>query len=134
MTPNRLLACGFPFGLNMRMRLLLDLPKTSDNPSTIPLLRQMAQFGRWLTVAILGIAIGVLIIFQLGFTYLAPMRSLFGTTAIDFSIWLRILFVSSSVLFLVELEKYVVRHMNRNKQSRGMKFFSTNEIDQPHCH
>ena len=62
------------------------------------------------------IAIGVLIIFQLGFTYLAPMQSLFGTTAIDFSIWLRIMAVASSVLFLVELEKYVVRHMARNKQ------------------
>lgn len=61
------------------------------------------------------IAIGVLIIFQLGFTYLAPMQSLFGTTAIDFNTWLCILFVSSSVLFLVELEKYVVRHMERNK-------------------
>lgn len=61
------------------------------------------------------IAIGVLIIFQLGFTYLAPMQSLFGTIAIDFKIWLRILFVSSSVLFLVELEKYFVRHMVRNR-------------------
>ncbi len=61
------------------------------------------------------IAIGVLIIFQLGFTYLAPMQSLFGTTAIDFSIWLRILFVSSTVLFLVELEKYFMRRMVRNR-------------------
>jgi len=61
------------------------------------------------------IAIGILIFFQLGFTYLAPMQSLFGTTAIDFNIWLRILFVSSSVLFLVELEKYVVRHKHRNR-------------------
>ncbi len=61
------------------------------------------------------IAIGVLIIFQLGFTYLAPLQSLFGTESIDFSIWLRILLVSSSVLFLVELEKYFVRHLDRNK-------------------
>ncbi|MEN8177838.1 MAG: cation-transporting P-type ATPase [Pseudomonadota bacterium] len=61
------------------------------------------------------IAIGILIIFQLGFTYLAPMQSLFGTASIDFSIWVRILLVSSSVLFLVELEKYFVRHMDRNK-------------------
>ena len=61
------------------------------------------------------IAIGILVFFQLGFTYLAPMQSLFGTTAIDFNIWLRILFVSSSVLFLVELEKYVVRHKHRNR-------------------
>jgi magnesium-transporting ATPase (P-type) len=61
------------------------------------------------------IAIGILIIFQLGFTYLTPMQSLFGTTAIDLNIWLRILLVSSSVLILVELEKYFVRHMDRNK-------------------
>ena len=61
------------------------------------------------------IAIGILIIFQLGFTYLAPMQSLFGTAAIDFSVWLRILVVASSVLFLVELEKYFVRHMDRNR-------------------
>ena len=61
------------------------------------------------------IAIGMLIIFQLGFTYLVPMQSLFGTTAIDFDIWLRILFVSSSVLFLVELEKYFVRYMGSNR-------------------
>ncbi len=64
------------------------------------------------------IAIAVLIIFQLGFTYLAPMQSLFGTAAIDFNIWLRILFVSSSVLFLVELEKFFVRRLNRNRMER----------------
>ncbi|MCW8825084.1 MAG: HAD-IC family P-type ATPase, partial [Gammaproteobacteria bacterium] len=59
------------------------------------------------------IAIGILIIFQLGFTYLAPMQVLFGTVAIDFYIWLRILLVASSVLFLVELEKYFVRRMSQ---------------------
>jgi len=59
------------------------------------------------------IAIGVLIILQLGFTYLAPMQSLFGTAAIDFNIWLRILVIASSVLFLVELEKSFVRYMVR---------------------
>jgi magnesium-transporting ATPase (P-type) len=57
------------------------------------------------------IAIAMLIIFQLGFTYLESMQSLFGTTAIDIEIWLRILLVSSSVLFLVESEKYFVRRM-----------------------
>ncbi len=61
----------------------------------------------------------ILIIFQLGFTYLSPMQALFGTTAIDFSMWLKILFVSSSVLFLVELEKYFVRCMERNKIDSG---------------
>ena len=55
------------------------------------------------------IAIAVLIIFQLGFTYLAPMQLLFGTAAIDLNMWLRIILVSSSVLFLVEFEKYIAR-------------------------
>ncbi len=61
------------------------------------------------------IAIGLLIIFQFAFTYLEPMQILFGTTSIDFSIWLRILLVSSSVLFLVEFEKYFVRRMGLNR-------------------
>jgi magnesium-transporting ATPase (P-type) len=57
------------------------------------------------------IAIVILIIFQLGFTYLAPMQLLFGTASIGIEIWLRILLVSSSVLFLVEIEKYFARKM-----------------------
>ena len=61
------------------------------------------------------IAIVILIIFQLGFTYLAPMQLLFGTTSIGIEIWLRILLVSSSVLFLVELEKYFARQMVARK-------------------
>ena len=60
------------------------------------------------------IAIAILIIFQLGFTYLKPMQSLFGTTSIDLNIWLRIIIVSSSVLFLVELEKYFIRRKTQN--------------------
>ena len=61
------------------------------------------------------IAIVILIIFQMGFTYLAPMQLLFGTTSIGIEIWLRILLVSSSVLFLVELEKYFARQMVARK-------------------
>jgi len=59
------------------------------------------------------IAIVVLIFFQLGFTYLVPMQFLFGTAAIDIGTWLLILLVSSSVLFLVELEKYIIRRMGK---------------------
>ncbi|MCK4674852.1 MAG: cation-transporting P-type ATPase, partial [Gammaproteobacteria bacterium] len=61
------------------------------------------------------ISIVLLLMLQLGFTYLTPMQTLFGTAAIDFTVWLRIVLVSSSVLFLVELEKYIVRHMGQNK-------------------
>jgi magnesium-transporting ATPase (P-type) len=62
-------------------------------------------------------AIGILIMFQLGFTYLAPMQSLFGTTAIGLNTWLPILLVASSVLFLVELEKFFVRRLNQKRES-----------------
>jgi len=55
------------------------------------------------------IAIALLIVFQLGFTYLTPMQFLFGTTAISFTMWMVIIGVSSSVLFLVEFEKYFIR-------------------------
>jgi len=37
------------------------------------------------------------------------MESLFGTTGINFNIWMRILLIVSSVLFLAEMEKYFVR-------------------------
>jgi magnesium-transporting ATPase (P-type) len=61
------------------------------------------------------LAIGILLGFQLGFTYLKPMQSLFGTTDIELNIWLPIVLVASTVLFLVELEKFLVRQMNRNR-------------------
>jgi magnesium-transporting ATPase (P-type) len=55
------------------------------------------------------IAIAILLVFQMLFTYTAPMQSLFGTAAISFESWSLILIISSSVLFLVELEKVLVR-------------------------
>ena len=61
------------------------------------------------------IAIGVLVLFQLSFTYVSFMQTLFGTTAIDVEVWLRIVLVSSSVLFLVEIEKYVLRAIQLKK-------------------
>jgi len=61
------------------------------------------------------ISIATLIMFQLGFTYLAPMQTLFGTASIGPDVWLRIVLISSSVLFLVEIEKYVVRRMTMNE-------------------
>ena len=61
------------------------------------------------------IAIGILIILQMCFTYLAPMQALFGVRSIDLTIWLRIILVSSTVLFLVELEKHFMRRTERIK-------------------
>ena len=62
------------------------------------------------------IAIVILIVFQLGFTYLSPMQILFGSTAISLKTWLYILLISSSVLFIVELEKYFVRRIAAHKK------------------
>ncbi|UUM32785.1 cation-translocating P-type ATPase [Vibrio japonicus] len=59
------------------------------------------------------IAIAVLMVFQAGFTYLPIMQTLFGTQALEFEVWLRIVLVASSALFLVELEKYYLRRTAR---------------------
>jgi len=53
--------------------------------------------------------IGLLLIFQLAFTYLGPMQMMFATAAISAEAWLRIIIVSSSVIFLVEIEKWLFR-------------------------
>lgn len=57
------------------------------------------------------IAIAVLMIFQLCFTYLTPMQTLFGTASIDMMTWVRIILTASSVLFLVEIEKAIMRQI-----------------------
>ena len=54
-------------------------------------------------------AIALLVMIQLAFTYLTPMQLLFATTAMDIDAWLRVLVVGSSVLFLVEIEKWLLR-------------------------
>lgn len=54
-------------------------------------------------------AIGLLILFQLCLTYLGPMQTLFATAAMNAEAWLRVIIVSSSVIFLVEIEKLVLR-------------------------
>ncbi len=55
------------------------------------------------------IAIGLVIVFQLAFTYAPPLQFLFRTEAIDLVTWVEIILVSSTVYFLVELEKYFFR-------------------------
>lgn len=55
------------------------------------------------------LAIGMLVLFQMLFTYLPIMQTLFGTATLAPSTWLTILAVSSSVLWLVEIEKALIR-------------------------
>ncbi|MEJ2393427.1 MAG: cation-transporting P-type ATPase [Candidatus Thiodiazotropha sp.] len=66
-------------------------------------------------------AVGLLLLFQMGFTYLPPMQRLFGTAAIGPTAWLLILGVGSSVLFLVELEKLLIRFFRRSHQRQGRR-------------
>lgn len=61
-------------------------------------------------------AIGLLILLQLGFTYLGSMQTLFGTTAMGIDAWLRVIVVGSSVLWLVEIEKLLLRKFSRLNQ------------------
>jgi hypothetical protein len=61
-------------------------------------------------------AVGLLLLFQFAFTYLPPMQTLFGTAAIDAGVWLRIVLVAASVLFIVELEKALVRRWSLKRQ------------------
>ncbi|OOC10202.1 HAD-IC family P-type ATPase, partial [Thioalkalivibrio halophilus] len=57
------------------------------------------------------IAIGVLVVLQLAFTYVPVMHTLFGTTAIDAGDWARILLFGLAVFLIVEGEKLVFRRM-----------------------
>ncbi len=57
------------------------------------------------------IAIGLLILLQLAFTYAPVMHTLFGTTAIGLQDWGRILLFGLAVFLIVELEKTVVRRL-----------------------
>jgi len=61
------------------------------------------------------IAVAILVVFQICFTYLSPMQLLFGTTSIDSAAWVRIILVASTVLFLVEIEKAIIRYLEKNK-------------------
>jgi len=54
-------------------------------------------------------AVAILLVFQMAFTYLPLMQSLFGTASLDPVTWLVIILVSSSVLWLVEIEKAAIR-------------------------
>jgi len=78
---------------------------------TAPVLNARGLFGNPYVL----IAVALLVVFQFGFTYLAPFQVLFGTTDIGAMDWLRIVAVASSVLFLVEIEKALFRHNGTKK-------------------
>jgi len=79
---------------------------------TAPVLNREGLFGNRYVLY----AVAVLLLFQLAFTYLPPMQALFGTAAIAAGVWLRILLVAASVLFIVELEKALMRRRARERR------------------
>ena len=57
------------------------------------------------------IAVVLVVFFQMLYTYAPPMQLLFGSTGLSLHQWALILLVSSSVLFLVEAEKWLIRYL-----------------------
>ncbi len=64
-------------------------------------------------------AVALLIVFQMMFTYLGPLQTLFGTEAINMDSWIRIILAGSCVFFLVEAEKFVFRNLLKVDQQNG---------------
>ncbi len=62
------------------------------------------------------IAIASIASLQLLFTYLPLFQNIFGTESIPLGDWLRLIGFTCTVFFIVEIEKYIVRRMARNKQ------------------
>ncbi|PHS76809.1 MAG: carbonate dehydratase [Rhodospirillaceae bacterium] len=83
-----------------------------------PVLNRDGLFGNRYVL----IAVAVLVVIQLGFTYIGALQVVFGTVGIGWLDWGMIIIVSSSVLFLVEIEKalfrrYIKPKVNNNKST-----------------
>jgi magnesium-transporting ATPase (P-type) len=76
---------------------------------TAPVLNRAGLFGNRYVL----MAVGLLIVLQLAFTYLPPMQALFGTAAVSFEVWWRVILLGVAVLLAVELEKWVIRRVRR---------------------
>jgi len=59
------------------------------------------------------VAVGVLALLQLAFTYLTPMQTLFGTGAMDATSWMLVCAFGAAMFFVIEIEKAVTRALRR---------------------
>ena len=57
------------------------------------------------------VAVGVLVLLQLAFTYLTPMQSLFGTGAMDAASWGLVFAFGAAMFFVIEIEKALMRRV-----------------------
>jgi magnesium-transporting ATPase (P-type) len=69
--------------------------------------------NRWV-----AIAIAIVVFFQLLFTYLPPMRTLFGTAPLTIADWGAVVAVGAAVFLLVETEKWFFRMRRRSGGNR----------------
>ncbi|BAU57667.1 Ca ion P-type ATPase [Halorhodospira halochloris] len=69
--------------------------------------------GELLKTRAMWIAVGVLIVLQLTFTYAPFMHTLFGTAPLGLEEWSRVLVFGLLVFVIVEIEKTVVRNLPR---------------------
>lgn len=74
-----------------------------------PVLNRQGLLGNRIAL----LAIVVLLFFQSGFTYFPVMQFLFGSAAISGFSWLLIVITASLILWLVELEKWILRRHQR---------------------
>ena len=65
--------------------------------------------------------IGLLILMQLGITYLPMLNQIFNTKPLDLWSWIMILGLSISIFIVVEIEKAVSRNRKSNKVSKFFK-------------
>jgi len=63
------------------------------------------------------IAIALMLACQAAFTYLPAMQTLFGTAALDFAAWMRILGFGVLTLLLVEAEKTLIKNLNHRRKA-----------------
>lgn len=64
-------------------------------------------------------AIALVIVFQLLFTYVPLLQTLFGTADIDAADWLRIVAVAFTVFVFVEAEKFLIDRGNQKMMEKG---------------
>ncbi|KAA1055568.1 cation-transporting P-type ATPase [Azospirillum argentinense] len=57
------------------------------------------------------ISIGLMLVFQLAFTYAPPLQSLFGTAAVDWTQWVAMTAAGLAIFLAVEAEKAVTRRV-----------------------
>jgi magnesium-transporting ATPase (P-type) len=66
------------------------------------------------------LAVAVLVLMQLAFTYAPPLQAVFGTAALDAAAWGRIALFGVALFAIVEIEKAVLRRVRRRRSPAVM--------------